>query len=103
MKDNTKRNRIIGLLIGLIGLVALFYFRFDYRFGFTSMELKTPIGELIYEITRNMMSGSIKAEEDRALLFWAIFQIIYLAFVWYYRGCIGHWVIKVMRLGYKKL
>ena len=51
MKDNTKRNRIIGLLIGLFGLVALFYFRFDYRFGFTSMELKTPIGELIYEIT----------------------------------------------------
>ena len=49
------------------------------------------------------MSGSIKAEKDRALLFWAIFQVIYLAFVWYYRGCIGHWEIKVMKLGYKKL
>ena len=31
MHDNIKRDRILGLAIGLIGLVALFYFDFDIK------------------------------------------------------------------------
>ena len=103
MKDKIKSNRIIGLVIGLIGLVILFYFRFDYRFGFTSMQLRTPMGELIYEIIKDMTNDTAQVESDRAIKLWGIFQIFYLALVWFYRGRIGQWIIKTIKLIYKKI
>ena len=34
---------------------------------------------------------------------WVIFQPLYLALVWYFRGRIGHWTIKIVQLVYKKI
>jgi hypothetical protein len=30
-------------------------------------------------------------------------MFIYLYFIWKYRGCIGHWTIKIIQLVYKKI
>ena len=101
MHDNIKRDRILGLVVGLIGLVVLFYFDFD-NCEFTSWELRTPMGEFLTGIARTMVRSSSTAL-DIAHNAWAIFQLIYIALVWFYRGRIGHWIIKIVKLVYKKI
>jgi len=99
-----KNERIIGLVIGLIGLIILWWFRFDrWEFADTYKALFTPMGAFIYGITKSMMSDVITAERNRAENFWYITQLIYIGAVWYYRACIGHWVIKIIRIFYKKI
>ena len=88
MYDNIKRDRILGLVVGLIGLVALFYFDFD-NFEFTSREIGTPMRYFL---------GTVAGFNG-----WVIFQPLYLALVWFFRGRIGHWTIKIVQLAYKKI
>ena len=102
MHDNSKRNRILGLAIGLIVFVILLHFRFD-RMEFSSWALRTPMGEFSYAISKNMITDVISVEQDFAEKLWVFFQLIYIACVWFFRGCIGHWVIKIVTLGYKKI
>ena len=101
---NKKNERIIGLVVGLIGLIILWWFRFDrWEFVDTYSALSTTVGDLLHEITRIMMSDVMSAESDRAEFFWYITQVIYIGAVWYYRACIGHWAIKSVKVFYKKL
>jgi len=100
MHDNIKRDRILGLVVGLIGLVVLFYLRFD-RFGYAEWELRTLMGEFLENIARTMARRSLA--EDIAHNGWAILQLIYIALVWFYRGRIGHWTIKIVQSVYKKI
>jgi hypothetical protein len=99
-----KRERIIGLVVGLIGLITLWWFRFDrWEFVDAYKALNTPMGKFIYNITSSMMSDLWSEERNRAEIFWYITQLIYIGAVWYYRACIGHWVIKSIRVFYKKI
>ena len=101
---NKKNERIIGLVVGFIGLIILWWFRFDkWEFVDTYKALFTPMGEVLHSITKNMMSDVISAESNRAEFFWYITQVIYIGAVWYYRACISHWAIKSVRAFYKKL
>ena len=61
------------------------------------------MGKFIYNITRGMMSDVISAERNMAEKFWYVTQLIYFSAVWYYRACVGHWVIKTIRVFYKKI
>ena len=102
--DKNKKERILGLILGLIGLIALWWFRFDrWELVDTYKALRSPIGGIIKDITQSMMSASISAEQNRAENFWYITQLIYIGAVWYYRACIGHWAIKTIRVFYKKI
>ena len=102
--DKNKKERIIGLILGLIGLIALWWFRFDrWELVDYGDALTSPIGGLIKDITRSMMSASISAEYHRAKNFWCLTQLIYIGAVWYYRACIGYWAIKSIRVFYKKI
>ena len=101
---NKKNERIIGLVVGFIGLIILWWFRFDrWELVNTYKVLFTPMGELLHGITKNMMSDVISAESNRAKSFWYITQVVYIGAVWYYRACIGHWAIKSVKVFYEKL
>ena len=101
---NKKNERIIGLVVGLIGLIILWWFRFDkWEFVDTYRALSTPMGDLLLGITRKMMSAVMSAESNRAKSFWYITQVIYIGAVWYYRACIGYWAIKSVKVFYKKI
>ena len=76
MHDNIKRDRILGLVVGLMG-------------------------EFLENIARTMARRSLA--EDIAHNGWAILQLIYIALVWFYRGRIGHWTIKIVQSVYKKV
>ena len=101
--DKNKKERIIGLAVSFIGLIILWWFRFDlWEFVTPFNSLNTPIGEIIYGITQDIMTNKW-LDSVRAVQFWYITQIIYIGVVWYYRACIGYWVIKSVNVFYKKL
>jgi hypothetical protein len=100
--DN-KKERITGLILGLIGLIILWWFRFDrWEFVTPFNSLYTPIGAILYGITKNIMTNQW-LDSVRAVQIWYITQLIYIGAVWYYRACIGHWAIKTIRVFYKKI
>tara|TARA_Y100000389_G_scaffold192702_1_gene220486 strand:- start:360 stop:662 length:303 start_codon:yes stop_codon:yes gene_type:complete len=98
-----KNERIIGLVIGLIGMVVLFHFNFEIGFRLNGADYSI-IAYITYDIISFLNDGSMgSAERDIAdYLFWFIY-LIYLLFIWFYRACIGHWAIKIVTLGYKKI
>ena len=103
MKNNDKNKRILGIVIGLVGFTLLFclsWTMFDFEDGiFYSL-----IGQISIEITQ-IATGCISNHfcEKEAIYLWYGFGIIYLFLVWRYRACIGHWAIKIVTLGYKKI
>jgi len=98
-----KKERIIGLVIGLIGLVAFFHFNFELGFRLNASDYSI-VGYITYDIIYFLNDDSMGSiQRDIAdYLFWFIY-LIYILFVWFYRACIGHWVIKIVTLGYKKI
>lgn len=101
--DKNKRDRIIGLAVGFIGLIILWWFRFDLWELVTPFNsLYTPIGAILYGITQNIVTNEW-LDTVRAVQFWYITQLIYIGAVWYYRACIGYWAIKTVKVFYKKL
>ena len=96
-----KNERIIGLVIGLIGLVFLFHFSFGYGGFLTDASIVAQMSNgIIYYLNNNIMGSTQWAIAD--YLFWFI-HWSYILFVWFYRACIGHWAIKSVRIFYKKL
>ena len=101
--DQKKKNSITGLVIGFVGLVFLFHFNFELRFGLQFADYST-VGYVTYDIVKFFNDG-IMREAQRNLadyLFWFTYMI-YILFVWFYRSCIGYWFYKIIRLVYKKI
>jgi predicted membrane protein len=96
-----KKERIIGLVIGLFGLLFLFHFSFTLGEFLTDYSIVAGISsDIIYYLNNDSMGS--KEREIADYLFWFIY-LIYILFVWFYRACIGHWAIKSVRIFYKKL
>ena len=102
--DQKKKQSITGLIVGFILLIFLWWFRFD-RWEFVNIyrPLFSPMGELIFGITKNIMTDVFSAERNRAENFWYITQLIYIGAVWYCRSCVGFWFLKIIKSGYKKI
>ncbi len=98
-----KKERIIGLVIGLIGLVAFFHFNFEIGLRLNASDYSI-VGHIVYDLVSFLNDGYMsKAQRDISdYLFWFTY-LIYVSFVWFYRACIGHWAIKIVTLGYKKI
>ena len=95
-----KKKRIIGLVLGLIGLVFLFHFSFGYvEFRTDDSTVAHAIVNLAYYFIDGWRRIILNYYD---LIFWSI-HWSYILFVWFYRGCIGYWVIKSVRVFYKKI
>ena len=99
--EKNKKERIIGLVIGLIGLVFLFHFSLRYVEFNWVYSIVGQISENIVYYLNDKRMGS-KQHEIAEYLFWFI-HLIYILFVWFYRACIGYWAIKSVNVFYKKL
>lgn len=98
--NETKNNRIIGLVIGLIFFVILFFFDFDdLDFDYYN----SIVGELSRTLAKSMVSGVMAKVIAAANFFWWFFTVIYLILIWIYRGCIGYWFKRIVSLIYKKI
>ena len=96
-----KNERIIGLIIGLIGLFFLFHFSFLHiRFSSDGSIIANICNDIIYYLNDDRMGSRQRQTAD--YLFYFI-QLISILFVWFYRACIGHWAIKSVSVFYKKL
>ena len=102
-KVHQKKERIIGLVIGLIGLVVLFHLNFEIGFRLNGADYST-VAHISYDIIKFLNDGWMGSEQrDFAdYLYWLIY-LIYVLFVWFYRACIGYWVIKSIRVFYNKI
>ena len=99
--NKNKRDRITGLVLGLIGLVFLFHFSFGYREFYTDGSIVTNITiNIIYFLNDDRMGS---AERDIAFYLFLFFELIYISFVWFYRACIGPWAFKCVKVFYKKI
>ena len=99
--DKNKRDRITGLVIGLIGFLFLFHFSFTLGEFLTDYSIVAGISsDIIYFLNDDRMGS--KQREIADYLFWFI-HFSYILFVWFYRACIGHWALKSVKVFYKKL
>ena len=99
--EKNKKERIIGLVISLIGLIFLFHFSFDYvRFITTDSTVARTIEHIIFYLNNDKWGE--KLQDISYWTFWSI-HWSYILFVWFYRGCIGYWAIKSVRVFYKKI
>tara|TARA_B110000305_G_scaffold218395_1_gene258473 strand:+ start:49 stop:348 length:300 start_codon:yes stop_codon:yes gene_type:complete len=96
-----KKERIIGLVLGLIGLVFLFHFSLEYGEFRTEYSIVDKIIDDIFSFFNNGRMSS-KLQNIAFYLFWFI-HWSYILFVWFYRACIGYWAIKSVRVFYKKI
>ena len=95
-----KKERIIGLVIGLIGLIFLFHFSFGYGKFLTEDSI---VAHAIANIAFYFIDGWRRIILNYSdLIFWSI-HWGYILFFWFYRGCVGYWVIKSVRVFYKKI
>lgn len=96
-----KNERIIGLVIGLIGLVVFFQYSWVGEYFYTSGSI---VAYITYDIIA-FLNNDIMGSQERTYadyLYWFIY-LIYVSFVWFYRACIGHWAIKSIRVFYNKI
>ena len=101
--DKNKRDRITGLVIGLIGFILLFFFSYVY-FSFEDGKYYSFIGQISVEISRMTTNCTyVDTCEKRAIWIWSGLAIIYLFLVWRYRACVGYWAFKSVKVFYKKL
>ena len=99
--EKNKKERIIGLVIGLIGLVFLFHFSLRYgEFNWDYSIFALIIEDIFYFLNDGRMTS--KQNTIAGIIFW-ITHWGYILFVWFYRACIGYWAIKSVRVFYKKL
>ena len=99
MSIKDKNKRILGIAIGLIGFALLFFL--SYRSFTFNGYIYSFIGQISKELAQ--MTTRCYYCRDEAIWFWGVFGIIYFFLVWRYRACIGHWAIKIVTLGYKKI
>ena len=95
-----KNERIIGLVIGVIGFILLFFLSWD-MLDFEDGIYYSFIGQISKEISQ--LTTNCYRCDKLINLWWSGFAIIYLFLVWRYRACTGHWVIKIIRIFYKKI
>ena len=99
--EKNKKERITGYVIGLIGLVFLFHFSFEYWIFFTNGSIVALIlNDIIYYLSNDTMGSTQRYYAF--YLFWFI-HFSYILFFWYYRACIGYWAINGVNIFYKKL
>ena len=97
--DN-KKERITGLVVGLIGFLLLFFFSYVH-FDFEDGIYGSFIGQISVEI--GQMTTNCRTCDKLVTWIWSGLALIYLFLVWRYRACIGHWAIKSVRVFYKKI
>ena len=96
-----KNERIIGLVVGLIGIFFFFHFNFSHMKIYSNGSYVAYIcNDIIYYLNDDRMGSRQRQTAD--YLFYFI-QLISILFVWFYRACIGHWALKSVRVFYKKL
>jgi hypothetical protein len=95
-----KKERITGLIVGLIGFVLLFFLSWDLL-DFEDGIYYSFIGQISVEI--GQMTINCRTCDNFVPWAWSGFAIIYFLLVWKYRACVGHWVIKTIRMFYKKI
>ena len=96
-----KNERIIGLVIGLIGLFFLFHFSFLHiRFSSEGSIIANICKDIIYYLNDDYWG---RRQRQNAYYLFYFIQLIYILFIWFYRACIGHWALKSVRVFYKKL
>ena len=102
MNQETKNNRIIGLVIGLIFFLIFFYLDFEeLEFGY---RINSPIGQICKELSRSILGVVVQGKIlDLAEYFWLFLSIVYAILAWKYRGCIGYWFKRIISSLYKKI
>ena len=98
--DKNKKERITGLVVGLIGFILLFflsYVHFDFEDGI----YYSFIGQISLEISQ--LTTNCRTCDKLINWIWSGLALIYLSLVWRYRACIGYWAIKSVQVFYRKL
>ncbi len=99
--DKNKRDRITGLVIGLIGMIFLFHFSFSYGGFFTDGSIVAHICIDLITYLNNDILGS--TQRNIAYYLFLFIHFSYILFIWFYRACIGHWAFKSVKVFYKKI
>jgi len=100
--DQKKKDAIIGLLVGFVGLVVLFLYDYKHSFEYSPGVEFDYMESVVFQIGTSFSSSNLIYKQwDSANKFYFISLPVYLGLVWYYRACIGYWLFKIIKLVYK--
>ena len=115
--EKNKKERIIGLVIGLIIFIPLFfldlyeaYENLNFKLDFIDPNVVSPIAEFFYLFVADIPTGAVDdngflkgSVSSNVTIAWRIIIPVYWILVWRFRACIGYWAIKSVKVFYKKL